>query len=724
MSKRNRNRRLTQSQMPHSVAAQSVPNNSWLQRAIIWLFHLLLFTTPLFFNMKTDELFEFNKMILVYFFAILIGGAWAWRMVDERRWIIRWHWLHGLVGIFFLSQLLSAFTSIHPYTSWLGYYSRFHGGVLSYLTYSIIYLAAVANLRKRDLLPFLITTLASAVLVSIYGIFEHFGHSFSCVMAGGSFNVECWVQDVQNRVFATFGQPNWMAAYLLMLLPIAIWLTNYGSKLWVRWLGLVSVASIVWALLYTKSRSGFFGVALALGLYGLAWLFVWLKHRSAHPFKWMVGSVAIIVIAIVVSGAEVVPGIAALWRQETVAPTTTPTEQAPVDRLVIGGTNSGEIRKIVWTGAVDVWKRYPILGSGPETFGYSYYLDRPIAHNMVSEWDFLYNRAHNEFLNFLATTGLVGATAYVVLLCGASWLFFRSFFKNLQTKKPAAALVFAALLSGTAGLAVSNFFGFSTVMVTVLQYLFFAVAVILSLPDPLLTYSKKEYSWQQYAQFVVVGAVACILLLTLTRYYRADLAYAQSKRLYQSNNATGAITAINEAITLNGREAVYWDQMATELTQVAVATSNTVQRTQLIDAAVKAIQMAHELNPQQRNFGKTHTRDYLLLGSVDEKYYSEALAVLTQAITLAPSDPKLYYNLGLVHIQLGDTATGIADLQKSVALKPNYEPALFHLAEQAAKAGNFDQAKSWAEQILRYNPTHATAPDMVASYSAEQVYTP
>ncbi len=723
MSKRNRNRKLSE----QADISPAFEPDSWSQRVIVWLYHLVLVTVPLFFSFQTDELFEFNKMILVYLYTVLIAGVWCWRMIDERRWIFHNHWLNWFVFAFLASQIISALASIHPYTSWLGYYSRFHGGVLSYLTYTVLYLAATANLRKKDLVPLLITSLLSAILVSVYGIFEHFGRSLSCSLAGGNFDVDCWVQDVQNRVYATFGQPNWMAAYLLTLIPLAIWLTTFAKQIWIRSLGLTSIASMVWALLYTKSRSGFFGLFLALSIYAILWLVVWWRHRKVDIAKsrssliWTTTSFAIIGLAMLISGSGVVPGIAEIWKKQSATPIVVEAEAAPVDRLVVGGTDSGEIRKIVWGGALNVWRRYPVFGSGPETFAYSYYLDRPLAHNMVSEWDFLYNRAHNELLNFLATTGAVGLGTYLLLLAGGCWLFFLGFRKSLDSK-PSRALAFVALLAGTSGLAVSNFFGFSTVMVTVLQYLFLAVAVILLSENKPVHNTRHEYVWQQYALFTTVALVASILLISLLRYYQADLAYATSKRLLQAGNLKGAITSINEAVTLNPREANYWDTMSTQLAQAAVGAANANEKVQLTEAAVKSIEMAQSLNPEQRNFSKTSARAYIMLAQIDPKYYQEAVTVLTNGIAMAPTDAKLYYNRGLLYLEQHNLEAGLADLHTSVQLKPNYEPALAHLATQAAMEGNFSEAKTWAEQILRYNPTHSTAPDMIASYSANLVY--
>jgi len=82
----------------------------------------------------------------------------------------------------------------------------------------------------------------------------------------------------------------------------------------------------------------------------------------------------------------------------------------------VGGSDSMDIRKVVWQGAIELGQRYPLFGPGVETFAYTYYWVRPAAHNLLSEWDFLYNKAHNEYLNFLATTGFFGLFSYLLLI--------------------------------------------------------------------------------------------------------------------------------------------------------------------------------------------------------------------------------------------------------------------------------------------------------------------
>ncbi|NCN50972.1 MAG: hypothetical protein GW925_00795, partial [Candidatus Pacebacteria bacterium] len=55
---------------------------------LLLLFYSLFFFTPLYFRFSTEELFEFNKMILVYGFTLVITTTWLLRMIFEKRVIL------------------------------------------------------------------------------------------------------------------------------------------------------------------------------------------------------------------------------------------------------------------------------------------------------------------------------------------------------------------------------------------------------------------------------------------------------------------------------------------------------------------------------------------------------------------------------------------------------------------------------------------------------------
>lgn len=118
-------------------------------------------------------------------------------------------------------------------------------------------------------------------------------------------------------------------------------------------------------------------------------------------------------------------------------------------------TGSGKIREIVWSGALELGRRYPLFGTGLETFAYSYYGVRPVAHNLTSEWDFLYNKAHNEYLNFLATTGFVGLGMYILMIVAVIYLFVRTIKKHHDS-----GLFGISLLAAYTTILITNFLAF------------------------------------------------------------------------------------------------------------------------------------------------------------------------------------------------------------------------------------------------------------------------
>lgn len=723
-------------QLPHTSGPVNV-----FQRVIVWLFHLLVLTTPLFFAFSTDELFEFNKIMLTYFYVMVICAAWVGRMIFEKRFIWRHTALNYLIGIFLFSQVLSTIFSIHPYTSWFGYYSRFHGGLASQITYALLYWAFISNITRRELRALFLSTMLAGSLVSLYAIGEHFGHSFSCWLSskGTSFGADCWVQDVQHRVFATFGQPNWLAAYALMLLSavVGVLLSSWPSR-WERSCYYGSYALLFWTLLYTRSRSGFLGFVVALLVITAGYALWWwlqrakrnqssiLNQKSSYFWQQPAGKAGSILlgltlIAALLSGTPYSPSLSELSSRQassTVAVDSATTEPVVVNRLDIGGTDSGEIRKIVWQGALAVWRRYPVLGSGVETFAYSYYQDRPIAHNLVSEWDFLYNKAHNELLNFLATTGVVGLGSYLLLLCAFFVIAVTGFVRLCQANENNRASIVLALAAATAGLSVSNFFGFSTVVVTILQYLAFAVTMLLLIePAPQPTPVSRTSLWQ--ATLLVLVAVTTLFPLNdLFKLYRADQHYTAGKSLAQGDVPAAAVE-LTTAIKLSPREALFWDELGQLYAQAAVTSANASVSAELAANAIAASDQVIALNHRQLNFYKTRARIFIILSPLDDTYLEEAIKTLESAITLSPTDPKLLYNLGALKFQQGDSVSGFALLQKAIELKPNYGTALAELSRQEWVAGRQQAAVDHLEQLIEYSPDSKELDDLLASYSAE-----
>lgn len=733
------------------------------------LFQLLMVMVPFAWTAQTDELFEFNKMMLTYALTIVIVMVWIWRMIAEKRIIFRKTPFLWFLLAFVISQVLSTLFSIDPHTSLFGYYSRFHGGLLSTLAYSALFAAATSNLEADDVLPLMKSLLWGSLGVVVYALPEHFGLSPSCVLIRGDFSTNCWAENTnpRYRIFGTFGQPNWLAAYLLMTFPLALaWVTNTAQRslaaahksaqtlAWsaLGWPSLIAGLNLV-ALLYTRSRSGFLGLGLSLATFaiGIFWLnrqnwlpllsgqLRWSRQWVLAPLGLLVGGVLIMAVV----GTPYTPPLtqfvsSALAPAPAATPSPTPaTEETPTTGTVLenGGTDSGRIRAIVWRGTWRVWERYPLLGSGVETFAYSYYRDRPVEHNLVSEWDFLYNKAHNEFLNFLATTGIVGLGTYVALMVSFIGFVIRQV-KHSTTKQLSTAIWLVALLAGYLGLAVSNFAGFSTVMVGILFFLWPAFAWLLTqptTPPAPATRGKKSTapplftSESQWIGVATVGLIGELCLLNVFSMWNNDRLLAQAKQNLALGNG---LETYQQLATLTQRapgQAEYWEQYALVLSQLAVSASandNATAAAALAQEAVDSIDQATNRNPVHLNIWKSRARVFLFLTLLSDQYYQPAREALEMAHQLAPTDPKILYNLAVLEETLAEPEQAEAAYQQAISLKPNYEQARKAYAEFLTQQGEYqgaiDQYRYIDEVLKPQAPLFtATIASLEASLSAQ-----
>jgi hypothetical protein len=689
-----------------------------LKSFILFTFQVLLILVPLTWTSTTSELFEFPKILITYAATIVIVGLWLVRMIQEHRVIFRRTPLELPILLFLGSQLISTLTSINIHTSLFGYYSRFNGGMFSLLCYVLLYFATVSNYEKEDAHVIVKTFIYSAIISSIYAFPEHFGHSPSCLIITGKFNATCWVQDVQNRVFGTFGQPNWLAAYLISLIfiPFAA-ITSWSlqkKKVHIPFTDIAQLLLFFLVLVFTKSRSGLLGLIVGLICFGIG-LFI---SRTTSKQK-VLKSVGIITTGMLltfllfgrnVSGTtdKIINRI--FPAKPTSAPTaTTTTPQSPANSMEINITPSSDIRRIVWKGAWDLALKHPFFGTGVETFAYSYYNVRPVEHNLVSEWNFLYNKAHNEFLNYAATTGFVGLGTYLLFLM--SYIVW-GYITTLKQKDETNKQLQLALIAGFIALCVSNFFGFSTVPVNTILFLFPALTFIFSLPtEPSTVATLKTNQKHSFNQQLLLGTITIIcllLILAVNTGYRADLAYATGKAAHDARQYQTAITKLQDAIRMVPDEPLYSDELAQTAADVAVNLAANHQLSQASEAASIAVELANRtmnLNRYHINFYKSRTKIFITLAQMDSRFAIEAAATLDAAIRLAPTDAKLWYNRAILAKELGHADEAYKTFQKTIELKANDENARYQFGLLLTDLKKYPEAEQQYQYILdRLNP--------------------
>ncbi len=680
---------------------QNSPKKDIYQTFIFIFFNLLLTITPFIFTAVNEELFEFNKMLFTYGLSILILAAWIWRCLATQTIIFKRTKLDGPIFLFLVSQVFATVLSIHPFTSWQGYYTRFHGGLLSTLTYLGLFYAFVSNISLEQTKILLRTGLIAAVGASLYALPEHFGHSFSCLIITHKFNTACWIQDVQNRIFGSFGQPNWLAAYLIMLLPVSwtMFLTRKAKN------GAVIASTLLFTtLLFTKSRSGLLGLGAGLIIF-LIGLFLAKKKVQLNKKIIILGLSWL--MPLLIFGSVITPSIFKFKPgSHKSIPAKTTTAQNSAQNNKYQGTESGEIRKIVWAGALKVWQRYPFFGSGVGTFAYSYYQDRPLAHNLVSEWDFLYNKAHNEFLNFLATTGLVGLVSYCLLL---AMIFYQVWLKlkAKQIKHEQKTLI-VGLAAGLAGLIVSNFFGFSTVMVGLLMFVFAAMIVVLGQQKSPTRINFNLPQPVRLITMIMTGVIALHLLISTVNTWQADYFFTQGKSLIRQEKYELGLEKLQAAVLLAPRQALFYDELAQAYADIALRLSLAQKQAEAQEFAQTAIDTSNytlRLNPRHLSFYKSRARLFMTLAQLDLEHLEEAKQTLLTAVQLAPTEPKLIFDLAMIELAQQNEAGAIDYLEEAIELKPNYTKARYELALVLEQSNQLESAKQHYQTLLELVPT-------------------
>lgn len=687
---------------------------NYCNRIIEYSFYSLILLVPLVFSGATSELFEFNKMWLAFGVTAIITAAWATKMVVEKRFYVQRTPLDIPILLFLVSQIIATLLSLDPHVSWWGYYSRFNGGLLSTITYVVMYYAFVSNLEMKHAMKTLRVTLIAGFLTAIWGFPAHFGADPTCLVFRGTFDTSCWTEAFQPtvRTFSTLGQPAWFAAYLALLIPIAMAfaLKQTSAKVW----AFIALAIFFYVnLIFANTRAGFMAFWVGNAVFWAAIYFknLFPKQNFLRAFAFF--NIAFILCSFFL-GSPMGPlskfTLPVITNQYVPAEETTPSgatiPAAPQQASGPGITDSANIRLYVWEGAISAWKSSPLFGTGVETFAFAYYKYKPVGHNLTSEWDYLYNKAHNEYLNYLTTTGLFGLGSYLAFIgllffITAKYILFahktQKDHKNdgTITQAVVSQLMVISLITAFITILISNFFGFSVVIMN--MYLFLIPIFIFLFGGFLkenhaFTYafgqlpeSKKHhedlnpYQWTLITIFVFIAGWQIITLIT---YHSADVAYALGSNLDKTGNYQEAYPLLVQAVETQSSEPVFKDELAINLAAISAGLYSQNDKANAEKLSKQAIDFNTDVvtnHPNNVVYWKNRVRLFYTLSATDQEnaqeYLTEALRSINKAKELAPTDAKIAYNQGILYGQTGNIERALTILEETVKLKPDYRDA-------------------------------------------------
>ncbi|RLT22105.1 MAG: hypothetical protein DWI30_06545 [Chloroflexi bacterium] len=208
-----------------------VPNSSpfviWCRRLIEfgWLFTIILI--PSYFNLLSSRHFEPDKAIVLRALVTIMAslaiihwiytGANAPQQKTPENSRFSWkHWLRTyplMIAIiaYIAVFLLATITSVVPGVSWWGSYQRLQGTYTN-LSYIVLSLLIVRYLTTREqLIRITGVMILSAIIPTYYGFIQHL-----------QLDPLPWKGDVITRVASTMGNSIFIAAYLILVVPLSL----------------------------------------------------------------------------------------------------------------------------------------------------------------------------------------------------------------------------------------------------------------------------------------------------------------------------------------------------------------------------------------------------------------------------------------------------------------------------------------------------------------------
>jgi len=422
------------------------------------IFLAIIFFVPLYFAifLSNNSIFELNKIILFKTLTLLMLWLAIIRLILSRS--ARDECAKVLTDkviviplLFIIFITASVFYSIDPEISYFGLYNRFQGAA-SFIFYILFFILILLNFREtRETKIVVITAVLSSFFASLYGLVQISGFDFVS-----------WSEPaiITGRVTSTLGQPNFLASYLLLTIPLSLYLFFCAKKSLAKFAWLVVFIFQALCLFFTYSRAGWLGFVFGLFLATLV-ILITFRQKVLALFKGKYYKLILMLfgLALVVASFMLIKSDFFRYRIYSVF-----------------DTKSGSVaaRMNFWQASLKAFKEKPLFGYGQETQGeimVKYYKKDWAVLGGVNVYS---NRAHNLFLDCLLTGGLIGLMLYLALL----YLFFKLIFANIKQGKQVALSI--ALFFAMSAYLFSLMFGFATVVTNVYFWLYLALAIIVN----------------------------------------------------------------------------------------------------------------------------------------------------------------------------------------------------------------------------------------------------
>ena len=691
----------------------------------------IVLLVPLLINPYGYTIYPYPKVAFFRFATLLLSTAWLVDLIhlkgslagSFRKLLARPFVLPVL--LFAFTHVLSTITSVDLRLSFWGSFFRAYG-ICTVLSYVLFFFLGILSFNTPKQVEQLITVaLLASLPVALYGVLQYSG--IDPIFPGRDYS----------RVISTIGNPIFLGAYLIMVIPLAFgrFLISLRALLGgnrsssscrstlLEAVGYASLLLLLLAcLLYTKSRGPWFGFLGGSLLFAI--LVVW-RYRMKRLL-----SVAI------VGGVALAALLVGLNLPHT--PLEPFTESPYLSRLVLSdnlaaGTGTEWVRLLIWQGTLELIRSNPnigfspdplrpfrlLIGYGPETMEVVFHQVYPPGLAHIEAREAVVDRAHNELLDLVVTTGVLGLLAFL-LLTGCFFYYGISLLR--RTKDFKVQITVIALLSAMFAHLIEAQFGLLIPSVDLLFWLYLAVMSVMYFTDAVTAKEEKaipigstivepDINNAKWLRLVISLLVVCVIPFFASfsniNFLLADVYLRQGERFKSARQYTESIAAYNRAIQVYPVEPRLYQYKAAAYYELAqsIADDERETRSQLLQAGLDTMARALELQPLDPEY---YTCTGTLYGywarTVDPSKLEQAVEFYERAFQLSPNRALYRNELARFYFDAGRYEEAVQQLQLSLEIDPKFAATHYNLGLTYLELGEKYKAKEHFETALRLDP--------------------
>lgn len=589
--------------------------------------------------------------------CVVAGALRAWRGSDVTLPVSP---AVGAATVFIVALGVRGLMSGDILRSLLGAHGRW-SGILLYAACAALLIVVLRRFDERSVGAIGVAVVIAAVPVLLYRALQALDAApFDFTGSGGA--------------PSTLGNPNFLAAFLGMVVPLALWCATERSRTtgWRVAAGLVLVGSLV-ALLVTRSVQGPVVAAVGILVFGLAWVRTRTgRARTVGHAVW--------------AGALIVGVLGALALA---------TLGGPVERFRDAELWTVGERISFWQAATGTFADDPVVGVGIGDFSDAFTAHRPADH-ATTRSSVHTTAAHNVPLGFFAEGGLLVGLPFVAFLALVAVALVRGLLSATGDRLLAIGAIGGAWLGWLAQLLIS----IDTPDLTALGWVLAGAVLLLTAAPREVVVSLGVRRTPTLPRIGLVGAAAAVCIVAvgaLLQGARADVAAGEAQRLAFGGEVDAGIERFEEAVRIRPEEPAYPYSLGLIL-----------RATEQPEAAVTAFTSAADLHPGDARYARAAAEAAQTAGdqAAVERWS-------TRLVEIDPLNPEALSASAKAQIAAGRPEVALPLLERAVELKPD-APTWAAMGEAKLATGDEAGGRTALERALELDADNAAAKEALA----------